>query len=562
MRKITIIISICIVTLLLGYTGYRGYQVWKQNHWLALAKGFAAKSDYANEKLSLQQVLQANPKNLDANRMIANLAENMQSPLAVILRQRVVELDPKSVPDQMNLVQTALIFNNYNVATNTLASMDDATKNTAEYQNLAAVTANAMGNPSEAEKHFSEALRLEPSNTKWQLNLSTLRLHSTNSLDAAEARINLKRISLNTTNAIWRIMAQRALIADALRTSDLTTALTISKELVQPTNTFFGDRLIRLNVLRAARSSEYSTALSQCKSLAAANPVYLFDMNKWLTQNGSPTEALAWLRSLPMQMQTNAPAVTLIAQGYLQTHDWRGLQVAIQNQNWDESEFVRHAFLARSLREQGLVAASQAEWSSALQAADSVKYSIQAQQSILSYLYVFASEWKWNSEAEQILWTMVNRYPEQKTLPEVLTKVLIAGGRTRSLMQLFELCHQRQPDDVEAKNNLAYTAMLLGETDPKYNKLAQEAYASAPQNASYAATYALSLYVQKKYPEALAVMQKLASKQLQHPSIAGYYGIILKANGDSQKAAQYIKLTDGAPLLPEEKKLFMRALAN
>jgi len=166
MRKITIIISICIVTLLLGYTGYRGYQVWKQNHWLALAKGFAAKSDYANEKLSLQQVLQANPKNLDANRMIANLAENMQSPLAVILRQRVVELDPKSVPDQMNLVQTALIFNNYNVATNTLASMDDATKNTAEYQNLAAVTANAMGNPSEAEKHFSEALRLEPSNTK------------------------------------------------------------------------------------------------------------------------------------------------------------------------------------------------------------------------------------------------------------------------------------------------------------------------------------------------------------------------------------------------------------
>ena len=562
MRKITIIISICIVTLLLGYTGYRGYQVWKQNHWLALAKGFAAKSDYANEKLSLQQVLRSNSKNLDANRMMANLAENTQSPLAVLLRQRVVELNPQSIPDQMNLVQTALIFNNFNVATNTLAGMDEAVKKTAEYQNLVAVTANAMGNPSEAEKHFSEALRLEPSNTKWQLNLSTIRLHSTNSLDAAEARINLKRISQNTTNVIWRIMAQRALIADALRANDLTTALSVSKDLVQPTNTYFGDRLMRLDVLRAAGSSEYSAALAQCKSLAAADAAYLFDMNKWLARNGSPAEALAWLRSLPMQIQTNAPGFTLIAQGYLLTRDWRGLQAAIKNQNWDESEFARHAYLARSLREQGLVAASQVEWSSALQAADSVKYSIQAQQSILSYLYVFASQWKWNTEAEQILWTMVNRYPEQKTLPEVLAKVLMAGGRTRSLMQLFELCHQRQPDDVEAKNNLAYTALLLGETDPKYKKLAQEAYASAPQNASYAATYALSLYQQQKYPEALAVMQKLEPKQLLDPSVAGYYGIILKANRDSQKAAQYIKLTDGAPLLPEEKKLFMRVLAN
>ena len=75
MRKTTIIISICIVTLLLGYTGYRGYQVWKQNHWLTLARNFAAKSDYPNERLSLQQVLQVNPNNLDANRMLANLAE-------------------------------------------------------------------------------------------------------------------------------------------------------------------------------------------------------------------------------------------------------------------------------------------------------------------------------------------------------------------------------------------------------------------------------------------------------------------------------------------------------
>jgi predicted Zn-dependent protease len=562
MRKTIIIISVCIVTLLLGYTGYRGYQVWKQNHWLTLAKNFAAKADYRNEMLSLQQVLRANPRNVEANRMQAEVATLLNSPVALLLRQRVVELDPKSVPDRMALVETALKYRNYDVATNTLAGLDEAAKRTADYHNLAAVVANALGRPAEAELHFSEAVRLEPTNIKWQLNLATVRLHSTNSLDAAEARINLKRISLNTTNAVWHAMAQHALIADAMRMKDLNTALMLSKELVQATNVPFGDRLIRLDVLREAKTPDYAATLTQCKNLAATDPVKLSEMNQWLTQRASLAESLAWLRSLPLQVQTNAPANAFIAQGYLQTRDWHGLQGALQNQNWNESEFVRNAWMAKSLREQGLTAASMAEWSSALQAGDDRKKSPAAQKNILSYLYFFAAQWAWNSEAEQILWIMVNRYPEEKRLSAILTQILMAGGRTRPLMQLFELCYQRQPDDLEAQNNLAYIALLLGETDPKYYRLAQAPYASSPQNASYASTYALSLYVQKKYPEALAVMQKLTAKQLQEPSIAGYYSIILKASGDSQKAREYFKLTAAAPLLPEEKKLFERALAN
>jgi len=245
MRKTTIIIASCIVALLLGYTGYRGYQVWKQNHWLGLAKGFAAKSDYRNVSLSLGQVLRANPNNLEACRMAAQLAESMRSPDAVIWRQRVVDLDPKSVEDQFALVQAAMLCNQLDVATNTLASMDDASKNTAGYHNLAGVIADQIGQTSSAEKHFNEAVRLEPNEMKWQLNLSTIRLHSTNSLDADEARIDLKRISLNSTNETWRIMAQRALIKDALSNKEMTAALAISKELVQPTNTYFADRLKR-----------------------------------------------------------------------------------------------------------------------------------------------------------------------------------------------------------------------------------------------------------------------------------------------------------------------------
>lgn len=562
MRKTTVIISICIVTLLLGYTGYRGYQVWKQNHWLTLAKSFAAKGDLRNEMLSLQQVLRANPHNLEACRMAANLADTTHSPAALIFRQRVVELDPRSSEDRLALAQTAMIFNNYNVATNTLAGMDAASQNTGNYHNLAGLVAEGAGQFDEAERHFREAVRLDPVNPIPQLNLSKIRLHSSNSLDVAEARISLRRISLNQTNAIVRILAQRALIVDAVRYKDLGTALAISKELVQPTNVVFGDQLLRLSVLHEAKDSEYTPALAQYERLAAADPAKLFDMSKWLMQYASPAEALNWLRSLPMQTQTNAPAVLLVAQCQLQLRDWHGLQGSLQKQNWDETEFVRHALLARALREQGLTAASMAEWSAALQYADDRKNPIATQRGVLSSLYIFASEWKWTSEGEQILWTMVNRYPEEKWVVPILTQALITGGRTRSLMQLFDIIYQRQPDDVENKNNLAYTGMLLGEPQSRFHTMAQEVYTKAPQNASYATTYALSLYLQKKYPEALAVMQKLAPKQLQEPATAGYCGIILKANGNAPAANEYLKLASKATLLPEEQKLFQQALTK
>lgn len=562
MRKTTIIISACIVTLLLGYTGYRGYQVWKQNHWLTLAKGFAAKADVRNEMLSLQQVLRANPNNLEACRLAANLAEATRSPATLILRQRVVELDSKSTADRMALAQSAMLFNNYNVATNALAGIDDAGKKTADYQNLAGLVAIGLGQKAEAEMHFSEATRLEPMNPIPQLNLSIIRLHSSNSLDVAEARINLKRISLNSTNSSLRAQAQRELVLDAVRYSEWATALSLSQELIQPTNTIFGDQLLRLDVLRLAKSPEYKPTLAQYEHNAGIDLTKLSDMAKWLMQRNSPTDALAWLHSLPMQVQTNAPAVLLVAQCQIELRDWHGLQGTLQNQNWDETEFVRHALLARSLREQGLDAAALAEWSQALQTADNQKNSFATQRGILSSLYIFASQWKWNSEAEQILWTMVNRYPEEKSLVPILTKALMAGGRTRSLMQLFDVIYKREPGDAENKNNLAYTAMLLGETGLNTYNLAQEVYTKDPQNASYVATYALSLYMQKKYPEALAVMQKLSPKQLQDPSIAGYYSIILKANGNSQMARDYYKLTANSTLLPEEQKLFERALAN
>ena len=129
-------------------------------------------------------------------------------------------------------------------------------------------------------------------------------------------------------------------------------------------------------------------------------------------------------------------------------------------------------------------------------------------------------------------------------------------------MQLYTVEAKRHPDSLSAKNNLAMLALLLNAQELKPNQLAQEVYQKAPTNANYASTYAFSLYVQGKPAEALKIMDRLSAKDLEEPSAAGYYGLILKAANQPAKARPYLELADKARVLPEERKIFDRAKAG
>src|SRR6187402_3370700 len=102
MRKtIIIVISCCTVVLLLGFAGYRGYQVWKEKHWFGMAKDYAARSDGRNALLCLQQVVRFNSKNVEACRMMAEMHESSRTPAALLWRDRVMELAPDSLADRL-----------------------------------------------------------------------------------------------------------------------------------------------------------------------------------------------------------------------------------------------------------------------------------------------------------------------------------------------------------------------------------------------------------------------------------------------------------------------------
>jgi predicted Zn-dependent protease len=173
-----------------------------------------------------------------------------------------------------------------------------------------------------------------------------------------------------------------------------------------------------------------------------------------------------------------------------------------------------------------------------------------------------AAQWNWSSEGEDILWTIVNRYPGEKWAIRALSQALFVGGRTRSLMQLYSQEIKRTPSDLEAKNNVALTALLLDEQELKPQELAREVYQKQPTNSAYASTYAFALYMQTNSAGALKVLEQLNPRDLEKPSISGYYGLALKATGNVGKARKYLDIPSNALLLPEERRLFEKAKAG
>jgi hypothetical protein len=232
--------------------------------------------------------------------------------------------------------------------------------------------------------------------------------------------------------------------------------------------------------------------------------------------------------------------------------DWPALQTTLEHQNWAELEFVRHAFLTRALRAQNLTASSQAQWEQALKLAN-------GQRASLVMLLRLAAQWNWPGEGEDILWSIVNKYPGEKWAAGALAQALYVGGRTRSLMQLYSQESKRTPSDLAAKNNLAMTALLLDAQELKPQELAREVYEKQPTNSAYASTYAFALHLRTNNAEALKVLEKLNPKDLEKPSIADCYGLVLQATGNAAKARKYFDLSTNALLLPEERRLIEKA---
>jgi len=172
------------------------YRHYKERRSLALTRQFLARGDFRNASLSARQTLQANPRNVEACRVMAELAQRSRSPHLLDWRRRIVELAP-TIENKLLLASAALREQDppYPLASQTLEGLNTAGKAVAAWHVMEAELALKLHKLPEARAQFEEAARLEPSNELHQVNLAVLRLQSTNSADAAGARVLELRLS-------------------------------------------------------------------------------------------------------------------------------------------------------------------------------------------------------------------------------------------------------------------------------------------------------------------------------------------------------------------------------
>ncbi|HSA01221.1 MAG TPA: hypothetical protein P5055_10840, partial [Candidatus Paceibacterota bacterium] len=366
MKKLLIGLIVICVFAVCGYFGYRGYIKWRQVQLVKQARVFLEKSDSRNAYLCLQRAIQANPFDIEACRLMAELAEASRSPAALMWRSRVVELSPSSVSDRLDLAKVALVMRDYAAATNALDGVSEDGKKTAEFHNIAGAVASVTGPAGEAQRHFAEAVRISPTNVYAQINLAVVQLRHTNanSLTAGRTALNTLRNHPEIGN-----MALRELTLDAVRHKQLPNALAMSDDLLKKTNAVFADRLLRLSILRELKNADLATAIAACQRDAVTNPAHLHELVIWKINSGMSADALRWLQSLPIDVQTNQPAALLAADCYSMQNNWTGLQTFLSTNQWGDIDFLRRAYLARSLRQQQMSTASKAEWEGAVKAA-------------------------------------------------------------------------------------------------------------------------------------------------------------------------------------------------
>ncbi|MCI0539132.1 MAG: hypothetical protein L0Z50_28320 [Verrucomicrobiales bacterium] len=549
MKKIILTILIVGVAIWAAWAGRDHYKRWKLDRLLARSQECLARGDQRNAFLSLQQAVQSNPDSVRAGRMMADLAEQLRSPNALEWRARVAKLEPNVIRNRVAWANTALLLGDLRAADEVLNGIDDQGKNTALYHQTVAAFALAVKRLPEAEFHFREAVRLEPTNAVARMNLAVLQLQAPNLELANSAREALRVLR---TNSIVRADVLRQLTLDSLSRQNYLEAAEHAQALERENQSVFSDRLLRLEVLQKSEVPTWTDRLVEIQNAAQARSDHAFELARWMLAHVRPESTLAWIQSLSEDIRTNQPMPLITTECFAALKNWEEMDRFLGRADWSELEFFRFVHLARSARAQTNVPAARSHW------VQSMKHANQ-HSARLSRLLQMVSAWNWELETEEVLWSLVTLFPEERWAFANLSSLLHAKGNTRGLQVLYGKACAADPDNALAQNNLAMTSLLLNNFERKPHELARGLHEKDTSNPFFASTYAYSLLMQKKPADALAVFKQLKPEDLKIPAIATFYGLALKAAGDSVQARKYLDLAEQAKLLPEERNLVREA---
>ena len=549
LRRSLIALVVVVVLAIASVVGWRAYRHIRQERIANRARVLFDKKDYGQALIAAQWALRVNPRDLSANRMMADLADIGGSPQVVFWRRAVAELEPGVVDNYLKWAESALRHNSLAMAEQALANVDEADRKTASFHGMAARLAQAQNQPAQAEAHFGEAAKLEPQNEEYQFGLASARLESPDAATRDQARAAIEQFKERPE---YRRVAHRVLIQDYFRRSQWKDGFLLAAELQATADAAFEDRMLLLDLLRKFKRSELHAYLMDVQTIAADNPEHVAIVLTWLNRNTMALVAADWSTRLPEEIRARNPVPAAIAESYANLRDWGRLKGLVTEGNWEDAEFMRIALLARVQREEGDQLASRNQWTNAINAA-------KGRPEALEQLARFATSSKWEAESTDLLWQVARGPRNQMWALMDLFRLYTGRGETRGLLNVSVRILEIDPKNLVAQNNVASLSLLLGSNMDRAQALAQDAYRKQPENPGIAATYAYALHLQGKTDEGLKVMRLLPAKVLEHPAYAAYYGVLLVDSAEPEEAEKFLDLARAENLLPAEQTLVASA---
>jgi tetratricopeptide (TPR) repeat protein len=537
-----------VLFIVLVVVGLRFFHQWQERHLVRVSAAYLSGGDSKAAMLTAKRVLQMNSENADAARLIAQIADRAGDKAALDWWRKVVGLQPHNVEDALGLVRSALRVNDLATAENTLASFDDAAKQTAGYHAACGRLAEMKKKPAEAESHWAKASEIAPDNLGYQFQLALIRLGLDEPGKREAAEQALERLRADPKQ---RTGATRALILDGVaHHADVKRMQSLANDLQSYPEATLGDRLLYLEILRQLHDPGFDDYLKKLEREAVSNPADLASLLSWMSSNETAAAGVEFSRSLPAESREKWPVPPAIAALYSSVKDWVGLEHLVRSADWQAHEFLRRAYLSRALRGQDQKFPSEQEWLAAQKEA-----STQPQSLLL--LARTVSLWGWENETIELLWILARNDETKLEALQTLYQHYAKKGDTSGLYRTLIRLTETVPNDLVLQNNFAQVSLLLGADVERARRIAAELASKDPSNGSFLSTYAFSLYAKGDIKGALQAMDKLTPDQLRDPSLAAYYGVILAAAG--QKAREYLRRASEANLLPEEKALVAKS---
>ena len=540
-------LALCAV---LAFSSLRLYDGWRRQHLALQTAQFIARGDIASAVLSARRLLEFDPESLVACRAMAEMAEQSGRPEALEWRRQIARLEPRVPANQIALARCALRFAHLEMAERVLVSLPPAAQTGADYHQLRGTLALARQQTAEAETHFAAAALAAPENPQLELNLVLLRLTSANQEVARQARQKLVTLAKNPA---VRLEAVRALTAAALAQDDRPASRDWARQLNDQPDATFSDSLLNVQATEGTPAAE--PALALVKKKAATSPEKAAELITWLNRHGMARVAVAWGAALPREIREVQPVPLAIAESFSFLQDWTGLRAWVDGKNWGVVESLRLAVESHALHRLSPAdepsMASQVAWHAAVKVA-------QTRPEQLIAIAQLAEGWGYEAQAEETWWLIANSAKNTRPALSALQRLYQKKQETRGLWRVAKRALELNPDDLIAANNCANLGLLLS-GDNTSRRLALKLHSDYPANRAFTATYAYALQTEGRGAEGLQLLERLKEEELQYPSIAAYYVVILVENGKLERARTFLAHAKRATLLPEEQALLRAA---